>query len=142
MRDYHALNRIMKELIKMKRGGFLIHNTSDYLQAFAANVCPDEYPYRCKGMTNLVIDADGTLRPCLHLKGNKIRRYNVLEWATANNIPFGKIHLNWKADFKQQCHGCYWNCSVETEWVFQKHRSLGPLGAMKKVQDYFAHRSD
>jgi len=142
MSDWHALNAVMKRLVRMKREGYLIHNTSEYLLKFASNVCPDEYRYRCLGMTNLVIDADGTLRPCLHLRGNKIRRYNVLEWASVREIPFGRIHLDWKHDFKAQCHGCYWNCQVETEWVYKKYKHLGVDRALKKVQDYFQHRSD
>lgn len=142
MRDFYELKRTMKQLVQMKHDGFLIHNTSDYLKAFADNVCREEYKYRCTGMTNLVIDADGTLRPCLHIRGEQLRKFSVLEWVLSKKVPFKKLHTVWKADVAQQCHGCFWNCQVESEWVFKKYRSLGVDGALEKVKDYFEHRSD
>jgi len=140
--DRYELHAVMKKLVEMKAYGYLIHNTIAYLLEFADNVCPDNYPYRCSGMTNLVIDADGTLRPCLHLRGQKIRKFNVLDFANLSEIPYGDIHTAWKADFKTQCRGCYWNCSVEPETIFRKYRHLGAERALRKVQEYFGHRSE
>jgi len=140
--DYFALRSVMKELVEMKKAGYLIHNTSDYLLEFASNVCGEKYPWRCKGMVNLVVDADGTLRPCLHLRGREIKQFNVLKWLQQGNVPYGDIHLAWRKDVEQQCEGCYWNCQWEAERVYDKHKHLGVEKAWGKVQDYFSHKSD
>jgi len=139
--DLHAVQRTMNRLRNLKSEGFKIHTTDEYLAKFAENVCcMPHYKYRCSGMVNLVVDYDGSLRPCLHIRGDRMRKINIFDFENIENVDWASIIENeWADDVKEQCKGCFWDCQAELDWIYQKWESIGQKAIMTKVNSWFSH---
>lgn len=140
-KDLFGLKIIMERLKIMKRSGVRIHTTEEYLDKFAENVCVmPKYKFRCSGMVNLVVDSDGSLRPCLHIRGDKIRKINILDFENVEKIHWNEIIQNqWFDDVQKQCRGCFWDCQAELNWIYNKNYKLGETAVMAKVNNWFNH---
>jgi MoaA/NifB/PqqE/SkfB family radical SAM enzyme len=125
-KDKEKIDEVMKELVEMKKQGYLIHNTDDYLLNWSKFVIRQNW--KCEYPVNLVPDADGTMRLCLHIKGEKVRKHNI------KNLDFEKFLKDWYDDYKKFCQGCYWNCSYESKYIYEKTNDLD------LVRDYFNHK--
>jgi sulfatase maturation enzyme AslB (radical SAM superfamily) len=121
------IGEVMEKLIEMKAGGYLIHNLDKYLRAWQDFVV--DLHWKCKNNWNLTIEPDGTIKPCLHLHGDEIRQYNLLD----ENLDYQQVITAWQRDQDKQCKGCLWNCQYEAEYVFLR------TGSLKAVRQYFEH---
>lgn len=133
VRDYFEVNGVMKELIILKRSGCAIRTSFSYLKDFARNMCTAAN-YFCTGMIFIVVDTDGSLRPCVPLRGASIKKHNILNWVS--EIDFGKIHIDWREDKKNRCRGCYWRHQFDMELIFSNTKFSKEL-AESKIKTYF-----
>jgi len=125
-RDKYQVDEIMSKLVEMKRQGYLIHNTDNYLLNWSRYGIKQQW--KCRYPIKLVLDADGTMRLCLHIKGDLVTRHNI------SNLNFKTFLRDWRKDFKKLCHGCYWNCQYEPKYIYEKTKDF------KSVINYFNHR--
>jgi len=95
-------------LQSMINAGFLIHMGEDLLDRIY-NILP--YNLDCKLEEynhNLTIDADGTLRLCLRIKGVESQKYKALDYF----LNFETCHSAMIKDKKNYCNGCCWTCPI------------------------------
>jgi len=133
-KDYFWVNGVMNELIELKKQGFLLQTSYKYLKNFAKSVCLKNRLYFCGGMVNLVINTNGSLKPCLYLQGDEIKRHNILTWR-ADNLDCGMVHVDWRDDVKNQCRGCYWREQFELEQLINLDKTERDFG--KIIKRYF-----
>lgn len=126
--DINHVDEIMHQIIEMKHAGYLVHNLDEYLLDWKNLLVGLEWS--CKHYSVLTIDADGNLRPCIHIYGNKLRKINAL---TLHNYSWDDIQEAFYQDKKVQCRGCLWNCSYESELVYEA------TGSLDEVYAYFDH---
>jgi MoaA/NifB/PqqE/SkfB family radical SAM enzyme len=123
--DFPPLMKLLKEMILRKKAGYKIHNTDYYLATYHHWVW--EVNWKCH-IPSLVIDSDGTLKPCIHLKGNKTRELNIFK----REISKAELFYAFALDHTEQCEGCFWDCLYESEHM------LGE-GKLDEIKKYYAH---
>lgn len=125
-KDKGRIDKVMKEIVKMKKGGFLIHNTNNYLLNWSKFGIMQNW--KCGYPVGLVVDADGSMRLCLQIKGEKVTKHSI------KNLDFEKFLLDWYKDYNELCQGCYWNCAYEPKYLYEKTEDI------EVVRDYFNHK--
>jgi radical SAM protein with 4Fe4S-binding SPASM domain len=123
--DWFSLSSLLRKMLERKKKGYKIHNSEYYLKTFKEwcfNV-----NWKCSA-PSLVIDSNGTLKPCIHLMGNRTRNLNIFE----REIFLDELYYAFDSDFRYQCEGCFWDCLYESEHMYKE----GQLDAIKK---YYAH---
>jgi MoaA/NifB/PqqE/SkfB family radical SAM enzyme len=128
--DVPRLRTMLNELLKMREEGFLVHNMAEYLAAWPDYIVRQDW--KCRAPWNLMVDADGALKPCLHLFGKKTRDFTVWNIKERGWDAFLEA---WKEDVAELCQGCFWNCQFEPEFIWQRTRSLD------QIEKYFKHGS-
>jgi len=109
-----SLKEVSQNLVNMKKQGYMIHNSIRFLESFPMYV--KELNWKCKGPTSLVIDADLSLRMCLHLKGKRIAKWNVFDLVKKGwESTLIDYRMDWYEDFKELCPGCFWDCAYDLE---------------------------
>jgi len=106
--DRSLLADLAEELTILKQEGFLVHNTFNWFKAW--ELYAGDLNWKCKSPKVLVVDSDGSLKPCLHLRGNWTRRLNVL-----TGFRLDDWFWAWEKDTREQCLGCFWDCLWELE---------------------------
>jgi len=125
-KDIPKIKKIMLKMVEMKKEGYLIHNTDNYLLNWSKYVVKQQW--KCGYPINLVFDADGSARLCLHVKGKRVVKHNI------KDFNFDDFLKDWYKDFKELCKGCYWNCQYEPKYIYEKTKDL------KDIKDYFNHK--
>jgi len=123
--DTDRIEKVMNEVIQMKKEGYLIHNTDWFLLNWSGfGITQDWY---CQYPVGLVADADGSMRLCLQIKGDRVTKHNI------GSLDFDKFLEDWFKDYNECCQGCYWNCSYESKYIYEK------TGSVEAVSKYYAH---
>ncbi len=107
--DRDKIDRMTTSLIEMKHSGYLIHTTEDILKHwkdYATNL-----NWKCNSPVNAVIDADLSMRLCLHVPGNRVRQWSVLDLLTEED--WQAFLKDWKSDQEELCPKCFWDCQYE-----------------------------
>lgn len=117
-KDAPELERVMAELIMMKRAGCRIIVGEDYLRNMPRyGVNPS---WKCASLSQLRIDSDGALMVCNDIRGNVAGQYNVLD---LDAKKFGQFKKDWQNDpARLSCPGCYWSCFWNAEENIDKRR--------------------
>jgi MoaA/NifB/PqqE/SkfB family radical SAM enzyme len=123
--DVGKINEVMQKVIEMKKEGYLVHNTNDYLLNWSKWGIKQNW--KCGYPVNLVADADGSMRLCLQIKGNSVTKHHI------GSLDFGAFLKDWYKDYNEFCQGCYWNCSAESKFIYEK------TGSIEAVKQYFNH---
>jgi len=123
--DQDRVDRVMAEVIRMKNEGYLIHNTDEFLRRWS--YLGVEQNWMCEYPTGLTADADGSMRLCLQIKGDRVTKHNI------GSLDFEAFLKDWKLDYKEMCRGCFWNCAWEPKYIYEK------TGGIEAVQQYFNH---
>lgn len=113
------------ELLKMKDKGYMIHSSKEYI-----NVIPDysmDLNWVCSKPVNAVIDADLSMRMCLHCAGKRVRNWSIFDLKTTE---WENFLADWKMDQEEMCPGCFWDCQYE----------LDNLPDMDEVKNWFDHQ--
>jgi len=126
--DKHLIQYIANELARMQRAGYFVHTSPNWFDTWGEYAIDTNW--RCKQPWVLVIDADGSLKPCLHLHGNRTRRLNILD----NSWDWNDFFHAWETDKREQCQGCYHDCAWQCHDLAEKGMSR------EKILDWFAHR--
>jgi len=124
-KDKGRIDHTMAEVVRMKKEGYLIHNTDNYLLSWSQWGVKQQW--KCNYPVNIVVDADGSMRLCLQIKGNRVARHYV------GNLDFKEFLKDWYKDYNEYCRGCYWNCAYEAKYVYEK------TGSIEAVKQYFNH---
>jgi len=76
------------------------------------------YDYRCtlaKDVHNITIDADGTLRTCLRIKGIKTPANDIFDYFDKDGNVEQLLLNNLSNDIEKLCEGCNWTCPMFSE---------------------------
>lgn len=102
--------RCVEKAIEMKKKGYLIHNNFEELYAWMEY--PEEFlrgdAYCHNPFANLTIDADGKLRLCLRIRGDKITKYTLKDLSDGEKLD--EIISAMREDYRKLCMGCNQNC--------------------------------
>lgn len=125
-KDKGRIDKVMAEIVRMKKEGYLIHNTDNYLLNWSKFGIKQQW--KCGYPVGLVADADGSMRLCLQIKGNRVTRHHI------GSLDFDKFLVDWYKDYNELCQGCYWNCHFEAGYIYEK------TGSIESVKDYYNHK--
>ena len=126
--DRELIKYLASKLKSMQRDGCLIHTTPNWFDTWSEYAIDTNW--RCNHPWVLVIDANGALKPCLHLHGNRTRKLNILD----SNWSWNDFFYAWGQDIEEQCEGCYHDCA----WQCQ---DLADRGMSKEqILEWFAHK--
>jgi MoaA/NifB/PqqE/SkfB family radical SAM enzyme len=105
--DEVLIKNIAKRLYKMaKSGKYLMHNDAEYYTLWEKMFMPANW--KCStGKNYMTVDADGSLRRCVDIKGG-LERFSIL--TLKDNLEEYEKALNAEFD----CEGCFWDPPVET----------------------------
>jgi hypothetical protein len=120
-KDESLLKVMVDQLIAMKLTGAKIHNSMFYLKDFVRLAL--SLDWKCSYPWNLVVDCDGTIKPCLHLDGCETRKISLVN----HGITSFDIESAFYADYEKQCDGCFWDCQYEPEIMFSSTDSLNDI---------------
>ncbi|MHA1590946.1 MAG: radical SAM protein [Candidatus Heimdallarchaeaceae archaeon] len=123
--DQIRIDRTMNKLVRMKEDGCLIHNTDHFLLNWSKYGIHQQW--KCGHPMGLAIDADGSMRLCLLIKGSRVPKHNV------KNLNYKKFLDDWYKDYNDFCEGCYWDCQYEPEYIYRKTKCV------KAVEKYYNH---
>lgn len=124
-KDKGRIDHVMMGIVRMKKEGYLIHNTDNYLLSWSQWGIKQQW--KCRYPVGLVADADGFMRLCLQIKGERVTKHNI------GSLDFKKFLQDWYLDYHKLCRGCYWNCHYEAEYLYRK------TGSVEAVRDYYNH---
>jgi MoaA/NifB/PqqE/SkfB family radical SAM enzyme len=80
-----------------------------------------------KNLHNITIDADGTLRLCLRIRGMKTPEYYLDEYIMQDGRILNSLMNHIKEDKKEFCIGCNWTCMLMTELIESKESDTSNL---------------
>jgi MoaA/NifB/PqqE/SkfB family radical SAM enzyme len=127
--DLPRLNKMIDSIEEMRGSGALIHTMPQYLKTWPRYAVKQNW--KCRAPWNLVVDADGSLKPCLQLSGKRTREYTV--WDLKTPGFWNNFLDDWLVDQAEQCQGCYWDCQREPEMIWDVKPDL------KLIEKYFRH---
>lgn len=97
----------------LKNSNYLIHMKDTLLDAIYDNLPSNVDCELENGLTNVTIDADGTQRLCLRIKGNHTIKFNADETFTDSGEKHEKYDELFEAmceDKRVLCNKCMWSC--------------------------------
>jgi len=123
--DWAEIDTVAKELILMKRAGVKIHSTEKFLEKLVVH--GPGLDWKCPKPVNAVIDADLSMRACLHLPGQRVRRWDA--FTLIGEETWKSFLEDWSADQQDLCPCCYWDCQYEVA-----------EGDQDEVDAWFSHK--
>lgn len=113
--DIKKLSEIINDLIKLKEDGLLIANSTQYLKNITKHI---EYlDWHCSSLSELRIDADGSMMCCCDKKGKVNKKYKIFD--LENNNVYNQFLKDRELD-RLKCNGCLWPSSFEAELLKQE----------------------
>jgi len=104
----HKSDELYNKLSELIDAGFLIHMGEELIDR-VFDILPDNLDCELEKFNhNLTIDADGSIRLCLRIKGIETPKYNISEYFD----KFSEIHKALINDKKNYCKGCCWTCPI------------------------------
>lgn len=85
--------------------------------------------YRCnidKKVTNLTIDADGTVRLCLRIRGIETPKIAILEYLK-HSKTLNLMHKYLTTDYHNCCQKCLWTCQIMSNHISENKKQLNSL---------------
>jgi len=80
-----------------------------------------------KGIHNLTIDSDGSIRLCLRIAGGITNRINLERLFTENGELIEVLRLYMIMDKNQFCERCNWTCMIHSKMVDNNEDKIGSL---------------
>jgi MoaA/NifB/PqqE/SkfB family radical SAM enzyme len=116
--DLPKVKEVMLKLKKMKIEGAMIHNETSFFDDFTKYYT--NLNWRCKEISNLVVDADGRMRTCLHY--NRGSRFTIFDLEDPKKL--NEFIEEQKEEIKH-CNGCFWDCRWQAEYWISKDIEKG-----------------
>jgi molybdenum cofactor biosynthesis enzyme MoaA len=108
--DVKLYKKVIDKIIKLKREGYLIVNSEEYLLTTKEHI--KKLNWKCNGLSELRIDSDGSLLCCCDKKGEVNKKFSIFD---LNNETKIKKFLEIRAKDSNSCAGCLWPSSFESE---------------------------
>lgn len=110
--DIPMIKRVMQKCKQIKEEYGYVHNEPHYFDIFDEWVV--DMNWRCNSISNLTVDADGSLRTCLHYnRGNgKYDIFNLKE----NMESF----ITQEMEEIKHCNGCFWDCRWQCQEILER----------------------
>lgn len=80
-----------------------------------------------KGVHNLTIDADGSVRLCLRIRGTESPKKTIKDYLHINGQFDPELHNNLAADKRMYCKGCNWTCMLMSKLLVKGEAETGQL---------------
>lgn len=109
MVDKDELTLLAQKLCKMKNDGYLIHSSHSFLASIPQHAI--ELDWQCDRPCNLVLDSDLSCRLCLHVPGNRVRKWKIFDLADEHR--WQEFLEDWHKDQTELCPKCFWDCQFE-----------------------------
>lgn len=106
-----SIQRASIKMLDMKEQGYLIHSSADFIASWGRYA--HDLSWQCNGPWNCVVDADLTMRVCLHLPGNRVRKWKLSD--LADPISWTVFLDDWRLDQEELCPKCFWDCQYEVQ---------------------------
>jgi len=130
--DIPMIQDIMGNLIEMKeKGGYKIHSSSKFLSLWEKHAV--NLDWKCSQPSNCVVDADLSMRLCLHCPGKRVRKWSVLDLYHAEK--WSEFLEDWKKDQEECCPKCFWDCQLEIDPTFNDSENI-----TEATNDWFSHK--
>ena len=108
--DIELYGKYIDKIITMKKNGFLIDNSIDFLEMTKKHI--KKLDWKCNGLSEIRIDSDGKMVCCCDKKGNVNKKYSIFDMKD-NNALENFVHDR-NID-SSTCKGCLWPSSFEAE---------------------------
>lgn len=128
--DRGLWEKVMKALMTMKHEDYLIHNELEWFEMMSKGL--PSMSWRCKyPLLTPVVDSDGTVRTCLHIRGSG--KYFI--WDLLDNDKISGFLKMWERDVEEYCKGCDWDCRWHAEYYYERDMIREGLRAIKHVTE-------
>ena len=128
------VNPRFMELVHMLKtiyaDGKLIHNNPEWFDELEETTSKENFYCETPWAFN-VIDADGSLRMCNRIKGNKLPKYTPKDMIDKPE----EVMAAFKDDYKNMCIGCSWDCAAQAT----VHRRYPDKYTKEDVDKQFTH---
>jgi len=104
--DLPKIKQISEHCIRRYQEGKKIHNEPKYFEELSKYILHQDW--YCEPMSTMAIDADGTVRTCLHFNDLKDKKINIFD------IHNEEQYLHTIGEPK--CKGCLWTCMWQTNY--------------------------
>ena len=109
-KDVETFNEVMDRVISLKKAGFFIDNSEEYLRTTKKNI--RKLDWKCDGISELRIDSDGKMMCCCDKKGDVNFHFSIFDLDSGEKL---QEFLNMRANDSSICKGCLWPSSFENE---------------------------
>ncbi len=106
--DLNKYNTVVDKIIDLKNDGYRIKNSSEFLEASKNHI--KNLDWKCSGLSELRIDADGKLVCCCDKVGKVNEEFSIFDLETRLD-DFCKV----RESDAENCKGCLWPSSFEAE---------------------------
>ena len=113
----HELRELIERLVEMKKAGFLISNSSEFLRIIPNHI--DKLDWRCTHLSELRVDADGKLMCCCDRQGTVHDKFTIFD--LSDSIKMDKFLVEREKD-ALSCSGCLWPSSFEAELLNKERK--------------------
>lgn len=108
--DILKYNKAIDKIISMKKKGFLISNSIEFLTISKKYI--KNLNWKCTGLSELRIDSDGKMLCCCDKIGDVNNKYSIFD--LDNFEKFNEFISDRNFD-SSMCQGCLWPSSIEAE---------------------------
>lgn len=117
------------ELNHIKNDGLDVHMRDDLFDFFlSGDVLPSNYDCKLEdGVHNLTIDADGTVRLCLRIRGVMAPKLKITDCFMYDGRLLPSVRDFMAVDKKNYCRLCNWTCPMMTEITSKKTFKINDL---------------
>jgi len=80
-----------------------------------------------KEVHNITIDADGSVRLCLRIRGVMTPNFDVLQYIDINGEEDPSLKGHIRIDKQKYCHLCNWTCMIMSKYIAENRQEVGEL---------------
>jgi len=119
-KDFGAIDKVYTELIRMKKKGYLIYNSSRFLRETPDYLKYKKIHWKCDSpYLYFAISPSGNFLPCVDLNSG----INILDKAFMQNYSCGRIQTQIKK-MVNGCEGCMYACWPEFTYLMRDWHTL------------------
>lgn len=108
--DYEDYGNTMDQILKMKKEGFKIVNSEEFILASKKHIL--SLDWKCEGLSELRVDSDGKMVCCCDNVGKVNENFTIFDLKDPEKLQaFFKI----RGEDARKCKGCLWPSSFEAE---------------------------
>lgn len=110
LQNDEELKTLLQKLAEMKKSGYLIKNSADFLDAIERYI--EQLDWKCAYLSELRVDSDGKMMCCCDKQGCVHEKYTIFD--LKDDKIFQQFLLDRQKD-ADSCSGCLWPSSYEAE---------------------------